>query len=200
MATDRLRSSADHTMELRPSFGRGRGRHEVATHARLVGLHDRILREVLLVPLAVVEKGAGETAGFPDSEYTSAGATIADDPRSLYSQADIVLKVRPPSMEEVARMRPGQVVVSLFWPAQHPDRLQLFSLPPQSSNRGTGPSLPCRNSQSIAPCIPGSGCSRYIFSSFSTSSFNEESMAALRRKSQRDLLIALYKISLRRQN
>ncbi|MFN7147169.1 MAG: Re/Si-specific NAD(P)(+) transhydrogenase subunit alpha, partial [Myxococcota bacterium] len=62
----------------------------------------------------IVEAGAGDAAGFT---YACTG-----DVAAVWA-ADIVLKVRPPSMDEVARMRPGQVVVSLFWPAQHPELL-----------------------------------------------------------------------------
>ena len=43
-------------MELGASVGRGRGGHEVAADARLVGLHDHVLREVLLVALSVVDE------------------------------------------------------------------------------------------------------------------------------------------------
>lgn len=64
----------------------------------------------------VVEKGAGEGAGFPDSEYTSAGATIAPDPKSLYGQADIVLKVATFTAEEAALVKEGATTISFFYP------------------------------------------------------------------------------------
>jgi len=64
----------------------------------------------------VVEKGAGENAGFPDSDYTSAGATIAPDQRSLYAQADIVLKVLPPTPDEAGLVKEGSVVISFLFP------------------------------------------------------------------------------------
>jgi NAD(P) transhydrogenase subunit alpha len=64
----------------------------------------------------VVEKGAGESAGFPDSDYTSAGATIAADQRSLYAQADIVLKVLPPTPDEAGLVKEGSVIISFLFP------------------------------------------------------------------------------------
>jgi NAD(P) transhydrogenase subunit alpha len=64
----------------------------------------------------VVEKGAGENAGFPDSDYTSAGATIAADQRSLYGQADIILKVLPPTPDEAGLVKEGSVIISFLFP------------------------------------------------------------------------------------
>jgi len=64
----------------------------------------------------VVERGAGESAGFPDSDYTSAGATIASDQRSLYAQADIVLKVLPPTPDEAGLFKEGSVIISFLFP------------------------------------------------------------------------------------
>ncbi len=63
-----------------------------------------------------VERGAGENAGFPDSDYATAGATIAPDQRSLYAQADIVLKVLPPTPDEAALVKEGSTIVSFLFP------------------------------------------------------------------------------------
>jgi proton-translocating NAD(P)+ transhydrogenase subunit alpha len=64
----------------------------------------------------VVEKGAGENAGFTDSDYTSAGATIASDQKSLYAQADIVLKVAPMTPDEASLVKEGAVTISFLSP------------------------------------------------------------------------------------
>jgi NAD(P) transhydrogenase subunit alpha len=64
----------------------------------------------------VVEKGAGENAGFPDPDYTAAGATVASDQRALYSQADVVLKVLPPTPEEAGLLKEGSTLVSFLFP------------------------------------------------------------------------------------
>ena len=79
-------------------------------------------RRVALVPKAVstlvnsgvpvvVESGAGERALLPDQLYTDAGATIGDA-----WAADVVVKVAPPSAEEVARLRPGQTLIGFLAP------------------------------------------------------------------------------------
>ena len=63
-----------------------------------------------------VEAGAGYGARISDADYTAAGASIAPDPASALQDADIVLKVRGPSTEEIQAMKPGAVYVSLLAP------------------------------------------------------------------------------------
>ena len=53
---ERLRFASRGAMQLRASLGGRRGRHQVATDARLVAVDGGVLREVLLVALAVVEQ------------------------------------------------------------------------------------------------------------------------------------------------
>jgi len=59
----------------------------------------------------VVESGAGEPSKYSDHNYSEAGATIAYSPKEVY-EADIVLKVAPPTLEEVELMRHGQTLIS----------------------------------------------------------------------------------------
>jgi proton-translocating NAD(P)+ transhydrogenase subunit alpha len=73
-----------------------------------------------------VESGAGDAANFPDEAYRAAGAQITDAAR-IWEGADIVFKVRAPSMAEVARMREGAILASFIWPAQNPDLLQALA-------------------------------------------------------------------------
>jgi NAD(P) transhydrogenase subunit alpha len=71
-----------------------------------------------------VESGAGEAANFPDDAYRAAGAQIVSQ---VWDSADVVFKVRAPSLEEVARMREGQALVSFIWPAQNPQLMQALA-------------------------------------------------------------------------
>jgi NAD(P) transhydrogenase subunit alpha len=71
-----------------------------------------------------VEAGAGDAANFSDDTYRAAGAQIAPDARSVWSNADIVFKVRGPSTEEVSLIRPGSTLISFIWPAQNADLMQ----------------------------------------------------------------------------
>ena len=66
----------------------------------------------------VVETGAGELANFPDDAYESAGAKIVGG-SSVWSESDIVLKVRPPVESEFSQMQSGSTLISFVWPAQN---------------------------------------------------------------------------------
>ena len=69
----------------------------------------------------LIETGAGLKAGFTDDAYREAGVTVLDDAATLYGQADIVAKVRPPSEEEIKLLREGQTLISFFYPGQNAD-------------------------------------------------------------------------------
>jgi len=72
----------------------------------------------------IVQSGAGDAASLSDEAYAAAGATIVPDAASVWSQADIVFKVRAPNADEVGHMREGQILVSFIWPAQNPDLMK----------------------------------------------------------------------------
>jgi H+-translocating NAD(P) transhydrogenase subunit alpha len=71
-----------------------------------------------------VESGAGLAAGFDDRAYESAGAAIGDVATAW--NAGVVVKVRPPSEEEAARLHGSQTLISFLYPAQHPGLLELL--------------------------------------------------------------------------
>lgn len=71
-----------------------------------------------------IQKNAGEKANYSDKEFEEAGAKIVGTAAEIYGQSDIVLKVKEPSVDEVAMMREGLVMLSYLWPAQNQDLLQ----------------------------------------------------------------------------
>jgi alanine dehydrogenase len=48
----------------------------------------------------LVEKGAGIASGFSDNEYQEAGAKLISDKRSLFDEADMIVKVKEPLSSE----------------------------------------------------------------------------------------------------
>lgn len=75
-----------------------------------------------------VEAGAGSRADFPDSAYVEAGAVTAAAAEAWGS--DVVLKINPPTTEELALLASGATLVSLLSPALRPDLVEaLGSLP-----------------------------------------------------------------------
>jgi len=67
----------------------------------------------------VVESGAGASAFFSDAIYMDAGAKTTDAATALGS--DAVLKVQPPTPDEVGRLRAGAVLISFLQPATSAD-------------------------------------------------------------------------------
>ena len=59
----------------------------------------------------LIESTAGEGANFSDTEYSEAGAKIIFDTKEIY-QADIILKVEPPTLEEIELMKGRQTIIS----------------------------------------------------------------------------------------
>ena len=70
----------------------------------------------------VIEAGAGAGALMSDALFEDAGASVGD-PWS----ADVVVKVAPPSAEEVARLSPGQVLVGFLAPLTAPETIKALA-------------------------------------------------------------------------
>ncbi|MBD2721342.1 alanine dehydrogenase [Hymenobacter armeniacus] len=59
----------------------------------------------------VMEAGAGEPSKYADHDYSEAGAQIAYSADEVY-KADVLLKVAPPTLEEIELLHPGQTLIS----------------------------------------------------------------------------------------
>src|SRR5436190_18392224 len=64
----------------------------------------------------VVEAGAGAGARIPDEHYTEAGATVGNP-----WEADVVVKVTPPTTEEIGRLAQGAVFIGFLQPLTNPE-------------------------------------------------------------------------------
>ena len=76
--------------------------------AKLKGLGVRV----------VMERGAGDKAHFPDALYTDAEFS---DAAAILSTVDVLLKVQPPSLQEVAALKQGAVVIGFMQAYARPD-------------------------------------------------------------------------------
>jgi NAD(P) transhydrogenase subunit alpha len=70
-----------------------------------------------------VERGAGEKSGVLDADYEAAGATIAKSDAAAVADADVVLKVRRPSLAELPDYPRGAAVIAIMDPFGHEDAL-----------------------------------------------------------------------------
>ncbi len=65
----------------------------------------------------LVQQGAGAGASIPDVEYQAAGATLVSA-ADLYAQAEIILKVKAPTADELAQLSANSVLIGLLLPYQ----------------------------------------------------------------------------------
>ncbi len=74
-----------------------------------------------------VEAGAGAAASYSDDAYKEVGCEIAATAGQIWSESDIVLKVRAPDDAETKQVRSGQTLISFLWPAQNPELLETLT-------------------------------------------------------------------------
>ncbi|MGB4059450.1 MAG: Re/Si-specific NAD(P)(+) transhydrogenase subunit alpha [Burkholderiaceae bacterium] len=88
---------------------------------RVATVPEVVAKLVKLGFSVAVESGAGDAASFSDDAYRAEGATVVATAAELWATSDIVFKVRPPSADEVALVRPGMTLIGFIWPAQNPE-------------------------------------------------------------------------------
>ncbi len=102
------------------------GERRVAATPSTVGKLAKLGVEVL------VQAGAGEGADFLDAQYAEIGATVVPDGATLYAEADLVLKVRPPQLlpdgrHEADLLKEGARLIGFIWPGQNKALVELLA-------------------------------------------------------------------------
>ncbi|MDB9952094.1 Re/Si-specific NAD(P)(+) transhydrogenase subunit alpha [Porticoccaceae bacterium] len=78
----------------------------------------------------LIQANAGSAAGYPDAEYTAAGATITADRAEIFASADIILQVQSfgsnneNSDDDLALIRKGQLIIGMMDPLASPQAAQ----------------------------------------------------------------------------
>lgn len=83
-----------------------------------VALSPEVAKKFAKDAKVLIERDAGVSASFPDEEYAAAGAELVDRAAVLKS-ADVLMTVRPPAAEDVARLQRGATVVGLLDPSRN---------------------------------------------------------------------------------
>src|ERR1019366_1536259 len=74
----------------------------------------------------IIERGAGSDSRFTDSDYSEAGAEIADSVNEVYS-ADMIIKIAPPQLDEIELMQVNQTLISpIHLPTLKKEYIQLL--------------------------------------------------------------------------
>jgi alanine dehydrogenase len=94
---------------------------EIKVQEHRVGLTPGSVRELVHHGHEVlVETGAGAGIGHGDQAYRAAGASIAADAAEVFARAAMIVKVKEPQSQEIARLRPGQVLFTYLHLAADP--------------------------------------------------------------------------------
>ncbi|HEV8410451.1 MAG TPA: hypothetical protein VGQ30_08075, partial [Gemmatimonadaceae bacterium] len=91
-------------------------RERAPRESRVALVPESVAKLVKAGATVAVEHDAGLAAGFPDAQYTAAGATIGADIGATLSGAELVCQIQPPESPEVAILPPGAAVVSYWQP------------------------------------------------------------------------------------
>jgi H+-translocating NAD(P) transhydrogenase subunit alpha len=88
---------------------------EIAGENRVAMLPESVATLVKMNVAMLVETGAGLTAFASDKEYTEAGATI-NTKEKVIAGADLLIKIQPPTADELTLMKEGQVIMAVLNP------------------------------------------------------------------------------------
>lgn len=100
---------------------------EIKNHEYRVGLTPAAVKEFVSHGHQVwVEDNAGTSIGFTNEQYELAGAVIAKDAASIFSRADMIVKVKEPQPDECKMLRPGQTLYTYLHLAPDPRQTQLL--------------------------------------------------------------------------
>lgn len=88
---------------------------------------DTVKKFIAMGATVSVEAGTGAGSSIPDSEYIDAGATVSPDTGTVLSGADLVLKVRGPTAQEISAIKPGAVVVAMLDAYREKDTVQAMA-------------------------------------------------------------------------
>ena len=100
---------------------------------RVAASPDSVKKMISLGVEVLVETAAGAGASIPDAAYEAVGATIVSDAKTLYGQADLVLKVQRPLFngeegpDETSMLREGAILIGLLAPLGHPDQIEQYA-------------------------------------------------------------------------
>lgn len=104
---------------------------EVHAGEKRVATTPEVAKQLIKLGYEVaIEAGAGSAAHFSDASYVEAGVTVVKNAKEIWSESDIILKVRGPELnpdlniEEVDLLKENQIYISFLWPAQNPELLK----------------------------------------------------------------------------
>ena len=105
----------------------GAPRETAANESRVALVPETVARLARAGHELIIQKGAGEPAGYTDEAYTEAGAKIADDATGVLGAVDIAVMVQKPSPEEVSALKPGAILITFLFARNDPETVRALA-------------------------------------------------------------------------
>jgi NAD(P) transhydrogenase subunit alpha len=100
---------------------------ETVERERRVALVPEVVRKLVGQEHSIlVERGAGAGALLPDAVYEEAGASMAEAPGAVY-ECEVVVKVAPPTPDEISRLKPDAVLIGFLQPLTNGDGVRAIA-------------------------------------------------------------------------
>ncbi|WP_045730425.1 Re/Si-specific NAD(P)(+) transhydrogenase subunit alpha [Pseudarthrobacter chlorophenolicus] len=101
---------------------------ELGSETRVAATPTTVKRLLELGYEIVVEKGAGESSAFRDEDYEAAGASVVGADEAWGSE--VVLRINPPSEEEIGRLADGATLIGMLAPGLRPELVEALAARP----------------------------------------------------------------------
>ena len=98
-----------------------------ASELRVAATPETVKRFKALNTDVAVQSGAGTKSGFLDDAYEAAGAQIVQSAEEAVRDADVVLRVRRPSADDLNGLKQGAAVISVMDPYDHEDAIRALA-------------------------------------------------------------------------
>ena len=96
---------------------------EIKVHEYRVGMTPASVREAVAHGAEVlVEHDTAARQGISDADYQRAGAKVVPSAADVYKQADLIVKVKEPQLNECAMLREGQAIFTYLHLAPDPEQ------------------------------------------------------------------------------
>ena len=99
--------------------------NETNTPEKRIALTPQAVQKLVKLGASVhIPKCLGVKIGFRDDDYAAAGANLIEDSDAALSQADLLVLVNKPSLEQISKLKPGTITLSFLEPFRSQDLIK----------------------------------------------------------------------------
>src|SRR5262245_38209376 len=102
----------------------GIAKETTAGESRVALVPDLVPKLIPTGSEVIVQQSAGAAAGYLDMEYQAKGARIVDD---VFAAANLILKVQPPTLAEIGKMKEGATLIGFLQPYSNAEGIEALA-------------------------------------------------------------------------